>query len=357
MELSKEAKNESKSINSRSVGKIIALVILLKFVCLIAITIGPADITLSQAVRILLSQVPVLGGNIALDGISISQQTIVLEIRFPRVLLAALVGIALATAGATFQGLLRNPMADPFIIGVSSGAALGATIAIITGLSVVVGYLAVPWMAFVGALISIYTVYFIAKTGNRVPIYTLLLAGVALSFFMNAIMSFLMVINSENMQQIVFWLMGSFSGRHWGHVQVVAPMIIIGVIIINYFARDLNVMLFGDNTAQNLGINVERSKKLLLGLAAFTAAAAVSVSGTIGFVGLIVPHAVRLVVGPDHRNLLPLSALVGGIFMVLADTVARTLMGSVEIPVGVITAMLGGPFFIYLLKRKQRNEF
>jgi len=357
MELSKEAKNESKSTNPRSISKIIALAILLKFVCLVAITIGPADITLNQAVRILLSQVPILGESIVLDDVSISQQTIVLEIRFPRVLLAALVGIALATVGATFQGLLRNPMADPYIIGVSSGAALGATIAMVTGLSAVIGYFAVPWMAFVGALISIYTVYYIAKVGNRVPIYTLLLAGVALSAFMSAIVSFLMVLNSESMQQIVFWLMGSFSGRHWGHVQVVAPMIIIGVIIINFFARDLNIMLFGDNTAQHLGINVERSKKLLLGLGAFTAAAAVSVSGTIGFVGLIVPHAVRLVVGPDHRNLIPLSALVGGIFMVAADTFARTFMGSTEIPVGVITAMLGGPFFIYLLKRKQRNEF
>jgi len=357
MELSKEAKNESKPINPRSISKIIALTTLLIFVCLVAITIGPAEITLNQAVRIILSQVPILGENIALYDISISQQTIVMEIRFPRVLLAALVGIALATVGAAFQGLLRNPMADPYIIGVSSGAALGATIAMVTGLSAVVGYLAVPCMAFVGALISIYTVYYIAKVGNRVPIYTLLLAGVALGAFMSAIVSFLMVINSESMQQIVFWLMGSFSGRHWGHVQIAAPMIIIGVIIINCFARDLNIMLFGDNTAQHLGINVERSKKLLLALGAFTAAAAVSVSGTIGFVGLIVPHAVRLVVGPDHRNLIPLSALVGGTFMVLADTFARTFMGSTEIPVGVITAMLGGPFFIYLLKRKQRNEF
>lgn len=357
MESAKEAKNVSKQINLRPVGKIVALTILLIFVCLTAITIGPADITLNQTWRILLSQVPVLGESITLDDVKISQQTIVLQIRLPRVLLAALVGIALATVGAAFQGLLKNPMADPYIIGVSSGAALGATIAIVTGLSAVVGYLAVPWMAFAGALISTYTVYNIARVGSRVPVYTLLLAGVALSAFMSAIMSFLMVLNSKEMQQVVFWLLGSFSAKNWGHVQAAAPLIIIGVVAINCFARDLNIMLFGDHTAQHLGIDAEKTKKLLLTLGAFTAAAAVSVSGTIGFVGLIVPHGVRLVVGPDHRNLMPISALAGGIFMVITDTFARNFLGGVEIPVGIITAMLGGPFFIYLLKRKQRNEF
>jgi len=356
MDLAEEAKNVSKQINSPPVGKIAALTILLIFVCLTAITIGPADITLNQTWRILLSQMPVLGESITLDDVKISQQTIVLQIRLPRVLLAALVGIALAAVGATFQGLLKNPMADPYIIGVSSGAALGATIAIVTGLSAA-GYLAVPWMAFAGALISTYTVYNIARVGSRVPVYTLLLAGVALSAFMSAIMSFLMVLNSKEMQQVVFWLLGSFSARNWGHVQAAAPLIIIGVVVINCFARDLNIMLFGDHTAQHLGIDAEKTKKLLLTLGAFTAAAAVSVSGTIGFVGLIVPHGVRLVVGPDHRNLMPISALAGGIFMVITDTFARTFLGSMEIPVGIITAMLGGPFFIYLLKRKQRNEF
>lgn len=352
----KEDKNRNKQINSRSLSKIAALTILLIFVCLIAITIGPADITLNQTCRILLSQVPLLGERIVLDDVKISQQTIVLQIRLPRVLLAALVGIGLATVGATFQGLLKNPMADPYIIGVSSGAALGATIAIVTGLSAV-GYLAVPWMAFAGALISTYTVYNIARVGNKVPVYTLILAGVALSAFMSAIMSFLMVLNSKEMQQVVFWLLGSFSARNWTHVQAAAPLIIIGVVVINCFARELNVMLFGDYTAQHLGIDAEKTKKLLLTLGAFTAAAAVSVSGTIGFVGLIVPHGVRLVIGPDHRNLLPISALTGGMLMVITDTFARTFLGSVEIPVGIITAMLGGPFFIYLLKRRQRNEF
>ncbi|KUO51626.1 MAG: iron ABC transporter [Desulfitibacter sp. BRH_c19] len=356
MELVDKPENPSVQLKSRPIGKIVFLAILLIFVCLTAVTIGPADITLGQTVKILLSEIPVLGDSIVLDDVKVSQQTIVLQIRFPRILLAALVGIALATVGATFQGLLKNPMADPYIIGVSSGAALGATIAIVTGLSAVLGYFAVPWMAFIGALISTYTVYNIARVGNSVPVYTLLLAGVALSAFMSAIMSFLMVLNSNEMQQIMFWLLGSFSARNWGHVQAAAPLILIGVVIINCFTRELNVMLFGDHTAQHLGIDAERTKKLLLTLGAFTAAAAVSVSGTIGFVGLIIPHGVRLVVGPDHRALMPISALVGGIFMVATDTFARTLLGSVEIPVGIITAMLGGPFFIYLLKRKKGSE-
>ncbi|MEW6622529.1 MAG: iron chelate uptake ABC transporter family permease subunit [Bacillota bacterium] len=332
---------------------LIALLLLLFFVCLAAITIGPADISLSQSGRTLLAQAPGISAFVSLDDVSVNRQAIILQVRLPRVLLAALVGIALATVGAAFQGLLKNPMADPYIIGISSGAALGATVAIITGLSAIAGYFAVPWLAFIGALVSTFTVYNIARVGHRIPVYTLLLAGVALSAFMSAIMSFLMVMSSKEMHQVVFWLLGSFSARNWGHVQAAAPLIIVGVLLLNCFARDLNVMLFGDETAQHLGIDAEKVKKVLLVLGAFTAAAAVSVSGTIGFVGLIVPHAVRLVIGPDHRVLLPASAMVGGILMVITDTVARTLLGSVEIPVGVITAILGGPFFIYLLKKKK----
>jgi iron complex transport system permease protein len=332
--------------------KILLWFLILVFVCLVAITIGPADVTLDKTVRILVSKIPLIGQYISTEDIKDSQQVIVLKIRLPRVVLAALVGVALATVGTTFQGLFKNPMADPYIIGISSGAALGATIAIVTGLSVIVGYYAVSWMAFLGALLSTYIVYNIARVGNKVPVYTLLLAGVALSSFMTAIMSFLMVLNNQEMHQVVYWLLGSFSAKNWTHVITAAPLIIIGVIIVNFFARDLNAMLFGDDTALHLGVDVEIIKKILLILGAFIAAAAVSVSGTIGFVGLIVPHAVRLVIGPDHRILMPFAAISGGMFMVITDTIARTLMGSVETPVGIITAFFGGPFFIYLLKRK-----
>lgn len=339
--------------NYKAVGKMLLLVPVLIFVCLFAVTVGPAEITLGQTIKVLLSQIPGLDTAYLFEDIGATQKTIVYDIRLPRVLLAALVGIALASVGATFQGLLRNPMADPYIIGVSSGAALGATIAIVTGLSALIGYLAVPWAAFLGSIASTFTVYHIARTGYGVPVYTLLLAGVALSAFLSAIMSLLMVINADEMRQIVFWLLGSFSGRNWGHVQAAAPLILIGTVALNCFARELNILLFGDHTAQHLGINVEKTKKILLVLGAFTAAAAVSVSGTIGFVGLIVPHGVRLVVGPDHRILLPVSAVAGGIFMVITDTFARTALAPAEIPVGIITALFGGPFFIYLLKRRK----
>jgi len=355
MQLTKEKFTTLQSLKYS--GKILVLFVLLIIVCLVAISIGPADITFDYVSRILLSKIPGLASLITLDNIRASQQTIVLQIRLPRVLLASLVGIALASVGTTFQGLLKNPMADPYIIGISSGAALGAAIAIVSGLTLIIGYLAVPILAFLFALISIFTVYNLARVGHKVPVYNLLLSGIALSSFMSAIMSLLMVINSREMSQIIFWLLGSFSSSNWNHVQVATPIILFGVIGLNCFVRDLNVMLFGENTAQHLGIEVEKIKKIILILGSLTVATAVSVSGTIGFVGLIVPHGVRLVVGPNHRILMPVSAIVGGMFMVITDTFARSFLNGVEIPVGIITALFGGPFFIYLLKRKKMVNY
>ena len=332
--------------------KILALFLLLFLICLIALNIGPTSNTLKDTIKILLAKLPVLGQYIDLGGIKESQQTIILNIRLPRILLAALVGIALATTGAAFQGLLKNPMADPYIIGISSGAALGAAIAIVSGLSLLIGFFALPLMAFMGGLFSVLTVYNLARVGNKVPIYNLLLSGVALSSFFSAVTSLLMILNSQEMSQIVFWLLGSFSGRKWHHVQIAAPLIIAGVVALNFYARELNLMLFGESTAQSLGVNIEKVKKTLLVISSLTVATAVAASGTIGFVGLIIPHGVRLVVGPDHRILMPVAAITGGIFMVLTDTLARTLMSPTEIPVGIITSIFGGPFFIYLLKQK-----
>jgi iron complex transport system permease protein len=282
-------------------------------------------------------------------------QTIIFEVRLPRVLLAALVGAALATSGAIFQGLFRNPMADPYIIGVSSGAALGAASAIVFRLNYwILGSSMIPLAAFLGALVATLVVYQVARMGGRIPISALLLSGIALGSFLSAIMSFLLVIKGKDLQAVFFWLMGGFSARGWDHVKMVLPFILLGLPLSFFFARDLNLMLLGEEKAMQLGTDVERLKKTMLVIASLIAAAAVSVSGIIGFVGLMTPHIVRTVLGPDHRILLPTTAVGGAIFLVLADTAARTMLAPSEIPVGIITAFLGAPFFIYLLRLKRR---
>ena len=335
-----------------SINKIPFLILILILFCLIALSIGPTKIDIFTTCKILLSQIP--GWEQLLpENVKESQITIILKIRLPRIILAALVGMALATVGASFQGIFKNPMADPYIIGISSGAALGAAIAIVTNLSFILGSLATSLMAFLTGLLSIFVVYNLARDGNRVPIHNLLLAGVALSAFMSAMMSLLMVINSKEMSQIVFWLLGSFSLSNWSQVLVATPIILSGIVGLIFFARELNLMIFGENTAQHLGVNTEQTKIIILIIGTLTVATAVSISGKIGFVGLIVPHTIRLLVGPNHKILLPVSAIAGGIFMVLTDTIARSLLNGTEIPVGIITALCGAPFFIYLLKKRK----
>lgn len=319
-----------------------------------AISSGAVPIEFRQVVKIVLGKIPVLNNMIDISDIKATQQDIVYLIRLPRVLLAALVGMALATVGTVYQGLLKNPMADPYIIGISSGAALGATVAIVFKLQMYLGNIAIPLIAFIFALGTVLIVYNLASVGGRVPIFNLLLAGIALSSFMNALMSFLMIIHTKELSQVIYWTLGSFSASNWAQIKIAAPLIILGVVILNFFTRDLNIIMFGEETAQNLGMEVEKVKKLILILGSLVIAIAVAVSGTIGFVGLIVPHATRLIVGPNHRVLMPVAGLAGAIFMVLTDTFARTFFSGLEIPVGIITALFGGPFFIYLLRKKKR---
>lgn len=332
---------------------ITSLLLALAIIIVLSVSIGQADVSFLKAANIIASKIPYLKNFTDLSDVRDSQQVIILNVRLPRILLAALTGMALAAVGTTFQGLLKNPMADPYIIGVSSGSALGAALAIVSGISLSIGYFMLPLAAFLGALISIFTVYNIARVGNKIPVYNLLLSGVALSSFLSALTSLLMILNSKETGQILYWMLGSFAGKTWEHVQIALPLISLGIISLYFFARELNLLLFGESTAQNLGVNVEKTKKILLVLGSFTVASAVAVSGTIGFVGLIVPHSIRLITGSDHRILLPAASLAGGVFMVFADTVARTILSPAEIPVGIITALFGGPFFIYLLKSKK----
>jgi len=288
-----------------------------------------------------------------------TEETIVFQVRLPRVLGAALVGAALSTAGVLFQGLLRNPMADPYIIGTASGASFGATLAMLLPLSVVFyGFGLVPIAAFLGALATVLIVYRLARFGGKAPIVSMLLAGFVVSSFLVAIVMLLLTMSDRlglRLQQVFSFLMGGISVTYWQQIAVIAPLVIIGIIIAQLFAGHLNAFSVGEESASYLGINVEREKMLILGIGSLLTACAVSIGGLIGFVGLIMPHAMRLSLGPDHRLLLPASALAGASFLMLADLLARTLLSPAQIPVGVLTALIGAPFFIYLLRHARRE--
>jgi len=282
---------------------------------------------------------------------------ILFKIRVPRVLLAAAVGSSLAVAGAVFQGLFRNPMADPYVIGISSGAALGAVFAMLSGFSLALGgFGAVPLFAFAGGIATIIAVYSMARVGNAVPVMTLLLAGIAVSAFLSALVSLLTYFAGEKLHQVVFWMMGGLSGATWQQVMVMVPYALVGYICVSLFSRELNAMLLGEETASHLGVNTERVKKILLVGASLLVAAAVSTSGIIGFVGLVVPHFVRLVAGPDHRFLIPASALLGAVLLIATDLLARIIIAPAELPVGIITALIGAPMFVYLLKKRRMKR-
>ncbi len=334
---------------------ILGLLIALGGVVAFATTVGSVQIPFLTTSSILISKLPLVNITSTWPG---TTETIILEIRLPRVILAGLVGAALAIAGATYQGLFRNPLADPYLIGVAQGASLGAVIGFLLPFNWHgMGFGIIPLLAFTGALISVAIVYNLARVGKTVPVTTLILAGVALGALWGSIVSYLIITSGEKMHGILFWLMGSFALSEWSEVKIVLPYVVVGVVIILLYSRSLNVMQLDEEQAQQLGINVEKVKLILLAAATLITAAAVCFVGTIGFVGIIIPHAVRLVWGPDYRFLLPLSVLSGAILLILADLVARTVLAPTEIPIGVITAVCGAPFFLYLLRRKKRAVF
>jgi iron complex transport system permease protein len=330
---------------------IIGLSIAVIVVVAVATTIGSVEIPIFTTLRILLSRLPFI--DFSPDWTS-STETILLNIRLPRIILAGLIGAALSVAGATYQGLFRNPLADPYLIGAAQGAALGAVIGFLLPVEFsAMGFGLIPILAFTGAVLSVAVVYILARVGKTVPVTTLILAGVALGALWGSIYSYLIIISGDKIHGIIFWVMGSFSLSRWSEVGVVLPYVAIGIIVILLYSRSLNIMQLDEEQAKQLGINVERTKLILLAAATLITAAAVSFVGTIGFVGIIIPHAVRLIWGPDHRFLLPLSVLSGAIFLILADLIARTVMAPTEIPIGIITAICGVPFFLYLLRRRK----
>ena len=341
------------SRKQRWLTTIILLGFLLVGVMVVSAATGPAQIAAMDVAKMLLQRLPGFSRQ-EWGSWPAAHTVIIFQVRLPRIVLAALVGGGLAMAGATYQGLLQNSMADPYVIGVSAGASVGATLGILLrGKFIFFGLSTVTLMAFAGAVLATFLVYNIARVGGRVPVATLLLAGIAVSSLLSAVVSFLLVLSSQSMHEIVYWMMGSLSGRSWAHVKVSLPYLATGGVVVLFYSRELNLMLLGDEAAQNLGVNVEAVKRVLLTAGSLMAAAAVSVSGVIGFVGLIIPHIVRLLTGPDHRILLPTTALTGAIFLVAADTLARTILAPAELPVGIITALAGAPFFLYLLRRQQ----
>ena len=359
LEVDKEIRNTAPPVHllhwrGRIYG-IAGLIIVLIAIATLATTVGSVQIPFLTTGSILLSRLPLI--EITPKWAS-TLETIVIDIRLPRIILAGLVGAALAAAGATYQGLFRNPLADPYLIGVAQGAALGAVIGFLLpsgwhGL----GFGIIPLLAFTGALLSITVVYLLARVGKTLPVTTLILAGVALGALLGSIVSYLIISSGERIHSIMFWLMGSFSMSQWSEAMIVLPYILAGLVVLLLYARSLNLMQLDEEQAQQLGINVQRLKLVLLGAATLITAAAVSFVGVIGFVGIIIPHAVRLLWGADYRFLLPLSVLTGAIFLIIADIIARTALAPTEIPVGVITAICGAPFFLYLLRRRKRIIF
>ena len=279
---------------------------------------------------------------------------IVLDYRLPRGILAFLVGASLGASGVCFQGLFRNSLADPFVVGVSSGAALGAVASIVLGVETTVfGLAPATGCAFVGATGAAFLAYAVARVRGRVPVTTLLLAGSAIGSFAGAMVSILILFNSPRWSEVVTWLMGTMAHPDpWARVKVVVPCLIASAGVMVIHARDLNLMLLGEESARQLGVETERLKIFLLGAGALAAAGAVATCGMIGFVGLIVPHVCRRLVGPDHRMLLPVTVLAGGVLLTLADVAARMVSPQFPLPIGAVTALAGAPFFVYILRQR-----
>ena len=340
---------------ARIVSFFVAASLLLALLVVLGVGIGATQVPLSNVARVLLAHLlPFVGGD--LSDIASGQQAIIWQLRAPRVVVAALVGAGLAIAGTQMQGLFRNPLASPDIIGVSAGGALGAVIAMASGLAMR-QMLALPLLSFAGSLAALFTVYAIATRRGRTPVATLLLVGVALSALLAAISSFLISVTWvrwEVAQEILFWLMGGLDNRRWTHCLMLSPCVAVGLGVALAYWRELDLLLAGEETALALGVEIEKTKRILLVNAALLTGAAVAVSGVIGFVGLIAPHLARLLTRPSHRVLLPAAALTGAAFLLAADLLARIVIRPEEIRLGIVTAACGAPFFLFLLRRRQR---
>lgn len=321
----------------------VALVAVLVLGALVSLALGAARVPLPEVVRALTGQ--------AEPG---PFTTIVLDVRLPRVLLAAVVGAGLAVVGTVLQALVRNPLADPYLLGISSGASTGAVVVVVLG----VGTVTMSFGAFVGALAALLVVYSMSRRGGTITTGRLVLAGVAVQYVLSALTSLMLVTSSEtqHLRAILFWTLGGLGQARWHSLMVPALVLLVGLALLMALARPLDLLLVGEEGATVLGLDTARFRAAVFVLASLVTAVLVTASGAIGFIGLMVPHAARMVVGASHRALLPVAALGGAAFLVLADLAARTVAAPEEIPVGVLTALTGGPFFLWLLRRGQRTE-
>lgn len=329
----------------RTTKLFIAGVVLLLIFLVVGISMGGADMTVGESLKALFLQGETF------------EEKIIWSIRLPRLLTAVLTGGGLAIVGAVFQGLFRNPMADPFVLGMSSGAALGASIAIVLGISIpVLGLSGISLFAFMGALLTMVTIFMIARARGSLDSTTLLLSGVALNFLCSSIIYLFMFLRYDKMKQILMWTFGSFSTASWEKLFMMLPIIAAGTIVLRLFARDLNGIMTGETQARSFGVDVDKARKSIILASTLMVGVMVATSGIIGFVGLMIPHLLRLVAGADFKKLLPLSFLYGGLFLLVCDTLARVAVKPAELPIGSITALFGAPFFIFLLIRKKRDE-
>lgn len=330
--------------------------VLFSLVMVLGIAVGSTKIPLAHVFAYIVNQLP-WGSHLIAPNWSQTEQVILAQIRVPRTVVGFLVGASLSVAGVAYQGVLRNPLADPYTLGVSSGASVGAASMILLGVQgeALVSLFLVPAGAFVGACLALWAVLTLGREGRSIRVETLILAGVVVNTLFGALLSLILWLSPGNTAtQIIWWMVGSLSLRDWHHAWVVLPIFLVGWTVVVIFARDLNALAMGDEQAETLGVRVERTKWILLIVSSLVAASAVSVAGIIGFVGLVVPHVLRLLVGADYRLLVFLSAVVGGIFLVGCDLIARTVLAPVELSIGVVTAIIGAPFFGYLLRiRKQ----
>ena len=322
---------------------------------LLGISIGTVSVPIFTILQIMMSK---LFGFISLDQIDPMFSSIVLNIRLPRVILAGLVGASLAIAGAAFQGLLRNPLADPYTLGVSSGASVGAVLTLFFQLSIpFIGSFTLPLLSILFSWVTIFLVLaFARKIERSMRVETIILTGIIFSSFLGAIISLMIALTGDELRQIIGWLLGSVSMRGWEYIKIILPFFVLGSVILIFNAKELNAMSFGEERAHHLGVNVQTRKLMILTAGSILTGAAVAVSGTIGFVGLVIPHLSRLLWGPDHRHLLPLSIITGSGFLILADLISRTIISPTELPIGVITALFGAPVFALILLQRKRTE-
>lgn len=334
---------------------IMVLLGLMIFVGFISVSLGQISIPLKNTVAAIMQQLGISG----LFGVEVTpeQMAVIWFVRMPRTIIGILVGAALGICGAVMQGIFSNPLAAPGLIGVSAGASTGAVLAIALGVDAISMFM-MPLFAFVGSIAAVCLTVFLAMRNGKVPVAPLLLSGVAVGMMLGAITSgILTYMNEQKLSQYLFWIVGGLDYRRWEHVYMAVGPILIGITIMLLLARHLNILVLGETEAKAVGMSVQKYRMGLLFIAAMTTATSVCVSGNIGFVGLVIPHVMRIIMGPDHRVLLPASALGGAIFLVLCDSLGRVIVPPAEVRVGIMTALLGSPYFLYLLRRMQKNTF